>query len=564
MMQARRICAAIMLAVGLVACTSADSVSPVAAPRIAYRLAPMFDATGKLDALQVEMTLAGDSSGSTLIRFPSRYANGPDLLKRYSDITVDGGVLAPEGRPGFWTIAAPPGQRLVLRYRVTSGIDHEPGSRDEQPFTPWIRDNWFMVYGQTLWARPSVSPDTLGTFIWDGPADFVFASDLEHFPTTGGRLGGQSGFAGSTLIGGRDIRILRDGAIRVALRGQFDATDAELMKMSSRLIQHQRAMFGVPPGDPYLVNIAEVIAEPGVRGAVGGTGQGDAFSIQMTRTTPKSILVAVFAHETFHSWSLGTVEDGEEWIHEGFTDYYATALALRAELLSPDEFVEVWNDRLTSYALSPARERRNADMRDRWADADSERMQYLRGAIIAALWDKRLRDVSGPKVSLDTITVEQHRRAALDPELGRLASMRDLMAQSGVDVAADIAKHIDGGEPINLPANTFGHCMRVEDDERPVYDLGFDGDATIKAGGIVTGVRSGSAAHAAGLRDGMRLVERTGGLLRNSTQPISWIIEANGNRRTIQWLPAGEGRMTVQRLVRVANTPLDLAACGLD
>lgn len=556
-----------MLAFWLAACASADrtpQVSSAQTPVVAYRLAPILDADGKLDALEVEIAFASQGDGSNLIRFPTRYANGPDLLPRYSGIAVAGGTLSAGERPGLWMITAPPGQRIILTYRVTSGIDHAPGSQDEQPFTPWVRDDWFIAYGQTLWARPPFPADALATFTWDGPAGFAFASDLEHIPAAGGPLGGLSGMSFSTLIGGRDIRMLRDGPIRVALHGQFNDPDAELLKMSSALIRYQRSLFDAPLADPYLVNIAEVVMESGVRGAIGGTGQGDAFSILMTRATPRSILVTVFAHETFHSWNLGETQNGEEWIHEGFTDYYAMALALRAGQLSLDEFTEVWNDRLTSYALSPARARRNADMLDRWSDADSERMQYLRGAIIAALWDGSLRETSANKVSLDDVTIEQYKRAVHDPRISRLATLRELTAANGLDIAPDIERHITNGEPISLPSSTFGPCLRIENDDRPAYDIGFDIEGSMQAGGIVQGVRQDSAAYTAGLRDGMRLVERAAGVLRDSTQPIAWIVEANGRQQTIRWLPAGEERMSVQRLIRVPDAPVDLAACGLD
>ena len=43
------------------------------------------------------------------------------------------------------------------------------------------------------------------------------------------------------------------------------------------------------------------------------------------------------------------------WFSEGFTDYYARALMVRAGVISTTEFVAQWNEMLAAYAGSPAR-----------------------------------------------------------------------------------------------------------------------------------------------------------------------------------------------------------------
>jgi len=569
------ICAALVGSLG--ACVSTDDQAPPSAAEtvrsapqptstnvVAYRLSPVIASTGSIDALKVEMSFTGQPGGSNLIRLPERFAGGPDLVPNFTDITASGGTLAPGERPGQWLVRAPAGARVSFSYLVHSGIDHEPSTTDEQPFTPWIRGDWFYLFGQTIWARPQVAGDTPTTFAWTGPVGIVIASDLEHFPATGGLLGSGAGMSGSTILGGRDVRVLRDGPIRLALHGRVALSDQELLTIASRVIQHQRAFVGEPLDQPYLVNIAEVTAEPGVRGAIGGTGQGDAYSIVMTRDAPRSQLLSIFAHETFHSWGFGQTTDAELWIHEGFTDYYGTATALRAGLMTLDEFAEVWNDRLVAYAASPARARKNAEMSDRWADPDVEHMQYLRGAIIAAVWDRRLRNASDGKTSLDEVMMQQHRRASDDPTVKALDMLRELTAAARVDISADLVAHIDGGQPIILNADAFGPCFRVTTVEIPTYDRGFDMEASVKAGMTAAGVREGGPAHAAGLRNGMRLVEVIGGKRDDSTQEAVWIVEANDQRQTLRWLPAGQGRLTVQQLVRVAGSPSDAAACSLD
>ncbi|MBI1361416.1 MAG: hypothetical protein GC155_14155 [Alphaproteobacteria bacterium] len=369
---------------------------------------------------------------------------------------------------------------------------------------------------------------------------------------------------GSTLLGGRNVRVLRDGPVRIALHGHFSTSDQDLLKIASGVIQYQRTFFGERQDQPFLVNIAEVLSEPGVRGAIGGTGQDDAYSIAMTEDVPRSQLLSTFAHETFHSWTIGQTTREELWLHEGFTDYFATATALRAGLMTLDEFVEVWNDRLLAYAASPARTRGNADMTNRWVDPAAERMQYLRGALLAVVLDRRLRDASAGRISLDSIIAEQHRRASIDPQASALDMLRQLTASAGVDISADLATHIDKSQRIILSQGAFGPCFQVETRETPSYDRGFDMEATVKAAMIATGVDRAGPAYAAGLRNGMKLVRALEGRLGDSTQRAAWLVEVNGQQHILRWLPAGAGRMTVQMLVRVPDASADPIECSLN
>ncbi|MCJ7617326.1 MAG: hypothetical protein MUO43_12405 [Desulfobacterales bacterium] len=63
----------------------------------------------------------------------------------------------------------------------------------------------------------------------------------------------------------------------------------------------------------------------------------------------------LFAHELFHTWNtgkLGVRQNPEQliyWFSEGFTGYYARLLLLRAGLITIEEYVSDYNDKLIRY-----------------------------------------------------------------------------------------------------------------------------------------------------------------------------------------------------------------------
>lgn len=101
------------------------------------------------------------------------------------------------------------------------------------------------------------------------------------------------------------------------------------------------------------------------------------------------------------------------------------------------------------------------------------------------------------------------------------------------------------GKPILLPADLFPGCVSVATDEIAAFDAGFDRNASTKTGAI-TGIDPAGLAHAAGLRDGMRRLGRTGGEEGDSRVPITYSVEDGGAERTITYKPEGKGRLTVQ------------------
>jgi predicted metalloprotease with PDZ domain len=246
----------------------------------------------------------------------------------------------------------------------------------------------------------------------------------------------------------------------------------------------------------------------------------------------------------------GDQERAAYWFSEGFTDFYAWRLMLRSGEYDPKTFAGIWNDMLLAYANSPAKGAPGSKIVEGfWKDRAIEKLPYQRGAILAAKWDRELRDRSGGRTGLDDVMRAMALRAkSLGPKSPKAPDLFvDVAGAFGLDVKADVAAVIEQGGPALLPPNAFGACLPVSTITIPAFDYGFDIEATRKAN-TITGLREDSRAYAAGLRDGMTYLKRESGAPGDSRVPLSLRVKDNGAERVITYRPAGPANITLQEL----------------
>jgi predicted metalloprotease with PDZ domain len=555
---------------GLWIVAGAANAAPPAPGAVAYRLSPEFGAGG-LSALRVEVRFRGDASGRTRFGWFAGWAGDDQLWSHARDLKVEGGQAIPDG-PGAWIITAAPDASVVVSYRVISAYDRDPDVNDSRESKPVIRPGWFYSVGEALFAHPAGRDKAPASFVWSGaPKGFGFASDLEHLGPPGGkaaRPGTVDDVLESIVIGGRDLRLTErriDGTpVRVATLGRYAFDPAAFEVLVLQVLQAERE-FWSEPAHPFLVAMSPIAGAP-ARQSYAGTGRADAFALWVDPVTTLADLRWLLAHEYFHTWNPGALggtgdeagEASEYWFSEGFTDYYAWKLMLASGQFSPVEFAAKWNQMLRAYAASPVRAAPNSRiLADFWTSEPVQRLPYQRGAILAAVLDARARQHGS---SLDAVMRQMRRRAARPgvklhaDELFPIA-YRDVV---GVAVTDLIVRHMIQGEPLALAPDTFGTCFRVETREAPVFERGWDSDATRKAGQVIIGLSPDSAAYAAGLRDGMKIVEFVSG--RPGEAAIEYVMRvqpADGPERLVRFLPAGKARLSSQQLSLV-----DPAATG--
>ena len=527
-------------------------------PTVFYELAPEMQGDA-ITALEVTIRLRADASGTTTLDWVDSWAGEHKLGQWTRDMQIDGAASVTPARNGGRIARSAPGARLVMRYRIVSAYAADPSVSDSEQTRPVIRPGWFYSVGEALYARPVGRDDAPARFTWKGPVGIGFASDTEH--ATGLRRHPRTvdDIIESIAIGGRDLSIasvtLNGAPVRVAHIGRFGFDINAFEKIAQQVVAVERDFWRETSAGPFLITAIPLTPEPG-RVSYGGTGRSDAFATWIDRDAELPGLTWLLAHEYFHSWNarqLGSFPKNTEaeayWMSEGFTDFYARRLMLRAGLWTPEKFVADWNEMLRAYATSTFRATGNVEVAAKFWSGDyaAEKMPYQRGAMFAALWDRQLR--ARNLGDLDTVLRAQRDRT-------RAASKtRDLttafiaeIGRAGLNVRPDVDRYLTNGEPLLLPENTFGSCARLTTADVPVFERGWDSDATDKAGNVFVGVEPASNAYAAGLRDGMKFLRRLGGEPGNSA--VDYVLEAQdgATKRSFTFRPAGKRTIRTQQI----------------
>lgn len=192
-------------------------------------------------------------------------------------------------------------------------------------------------------------------------------------------------------------------------------------------------------------------------GNYGGTALEDSFALFMSRTATLDFNTKfLMAHEMFHSWNAGKLGEIRlempYWFTEGFTDYYARLLLLRARLISEQEYARDVDGSYHEYLGSPVLHVTGKRAREQFfEDPNLQRLAYLRGDFLALRWDQMIRQRSGGKESLDTAMrdlLQQAKQKEVVLTSDFLASY--FGSYVGPDGTQDVQKYIDDGETIRL------------------------------------------------------------------------------------------------------------------
>jgi predicted metalloprotease with PDZ domain len=568
---------------------AARLTAAVAAAPVAYRVTPVAR-DGRLDRLAVEVRLCGDADGETRLLLPDEWAGTPGLWQQVAGLEVEGATAVARDGDAARRLTHRPGAPLVVRYAVRPfAPDSAPADTADPvgaPFDkarPVVRPGWFFFHGEGVFAVPEAREAAPARFAWGAlPAGWRVASDLDHLAR--GRAGTLGDVRESVALGAPDLRVetrVVDGApVRVALRGAWTFADTALAGEVAALVRAQHRYWGERPA-PFLVAVAPLAPPGGARSGerhLYGSGRGDGFSVAATTNADVPGERRLLAHEMMHRWVPGALgglpaaggeaEARDYWFGEGFNDYLAARVLLRAGRWTPARAAADLDSTLRRLDASPARALPNAEAAARvWRDPDATRLPYDRGHLVAELLDARLRAQTGGRRGLDDVLAAQYRaaragRAGRWPNRGSAAARFPVVvrAVTGVDVSDALERHVERGEPVVLPPTVLGGCARVAHVTAPAFDRGFDARATQAAGGVVAGVDSGSAAWAAGLRDGLRFVRRESGVPGDATVPYVLRVSDGAREWTLRYLPASARLVTRQQVTAVGGAGAPAAA----
>ena len=286
--------------------------------------------------------------------------------------------------------------------------------------------------------------------------------------------------------------------------------------------------------------------------------------------------LGTLAHEYFHAWNvkrlrpveLGPFDYENEnyvktlWVAEGFTDYYADILPMRAAIQTRDEFLSGISDQIEQVQTIPGRLVTPVDMAsfDTWIkqyrpDENTANMSvnyYPKGAVIAFLLDAKIRKATNGARTLDT-----GMQWAMQRYSGAKGYTPDqfyavMSEAAGVDLKGWFAKTAESTEELDYTEALEYYGLRF----RPVdvkTAAPYIGGGTRNDGGrlIITSVRRGTPGIEAGLNVDDEII---------AIDDVRVRADAGLASRLAQYRPGDKVSVLVARRDRLMTLPLTLGA----
>ena len=497
--------------------------------------------------LSVDLSFPGDATGRTRLYLPSHFSGQQEFYKNVQGLAAvsPGTTLADTDAPDVKQVTFTPGQPVRLHYEVVPDAESRSGQSGAY-FRPALQTDYFHFIGTTVWAYPAQYGGPLAvTLHWKLPAGWAFCDSLGAGQPDQQFSGTLERFLETVYVGG-DFRLLTTQAggrpVTVALRGRWKFSDSEFAALVARIIAEERDFWRDHDFPYYLVTLipteqsGHAADEDG-----GGVELTHTVALFQPRNRPLDLgLKFVLAHELFHEWNADQMRAGDTpllWFSEGFTDYYARLLLLRAGLVTLDDYARDTNALLREYAESPCRNRKGGEATDGFYSGTAlAKLPYQQGALLAAHWNAAVRAASHDGHCLDDV-MRDLKASSASVSAGAVVSA--LRHYGVTDAAAEIARIVEGGETFDPDPCALGPGFTLRTVKRPQFELGFDGPATI-AHQTVVGVKRGSRAFWAGLRDGQEVVSCATFRVGDPDQRISLVVRDIGTTRAVEFSPIGD------------------------
>ncbi len=348
------------------------------------------------------------------------------------------------------------------------------------------------------------------------------------------------------LLGGRMGAFSSpDGLFRSYWIGRPPFDPEAAARWSARSFAMQRAFFRDSQTTPYYLLMRPF---PLPRDGGGATRGGFMLEYGVGRLSDAARRF-MFTHEIIHHF-IGMLEGDASrlaWFGEGLAEYYKVRLPIRHGLADLPATAAEIGVMTNAYYMSPLvaasyEQAANA----RWAGGEAQSIPYNRGFLYFANLDALVRAHSGDRRSLDDLVLamlESRRAGRGYSEAQWRALLQAELGQAGIDDFENMQR----GGLIVPPNNAFGPCLerRQRRVHRPV--LGFAENALLVEPHVVRRLAPDSAAAAAGLREGDRIVSFTGARpriahsasnLRLDPQ-LRLVVERGGRRETIAFSTQG-------------------------
>jgi hypothetical protein len=214
------------------------------------------------------------------------------------------------------------------------------------------------------------------------------------------------------------------------------------------------------------------------------------------------------AHEMVHNWVTLDAPEHENWYTEGLAEYYSITLLYRGGFSSPSSYLKALNNRLTGYYTNPLNSLSNiAASKRTWQTSDAQRLPYGRGFAFALQTNFLISTASNGHQSLDNLVSDIMDRDRKRQPAGVQEYLSLLSTSLGNTTAERIFRNMSSGVLVVPHVDSLaGHGLRLERHDMEKWDIGFDEESVTKGKRVVQGLKPGSRADAAGLRNGDRIL----------------------------------------------------------
>jgi predicted metalloprotease with PDZ domain len=516
-------------------------------------------ADGPQPRIRIEARFDGDRSGATTLRLPNQWAGQSKLYNCITNLKVltPGAALGDGPEPHRKRITHAPGQPLRIQYELIQDDPKTLAPGRGAGYRPVVQPGWFHWIGHTAWMLPDWPLDEPASIELDWrtpPAGWTLASSFGAGQSRESPLLSPGEFEHAVFVGG-DFRV-RQAAVRgkpvfVALRGNWNFTDEQFLAHVARIVELERGFWRDFDYAHYLITLLPLESRANFL-SIGGTGLTNSFATFVVPNVKLDDLTFLLTHEYFHNWNtlgIGRMKDPEQlryWFSEGFTDYYTWLLQVRGKLISLEAYVANFNETLREYFLSPVNTADNARVqREFFSNGEIGRLPYWRGRFLAANWNADIKRKSDGRQSLDDAMRDLHRagRNQKNFEISEASVNQFVRRYTGADMLPQVAKYIDRGELIAPAPDSLGPCATLESVRAGEYESGFDLDA-LRSKNVIAGVKPGSAAAEAGLRDGQKVLRRSIHV-GDPTKPIELTIREGEQEKAVTYLPVSRNQITI-------------------
>lgn len=281
----------------------------------------------------------------------------------------------------------------------------------------------------------------------------------------------------------------------VWIKGQPPFDPRPSMQWTARLHSFMSGYFKDTTEPPY-----RVFMRFNPMNAGGGAALTHSFLVTYGKDVTGESFKAILGHEMTHTWTAsGAVGN---WYSEGNAVFYQAMIPWKAGLFTTDQYLQDINETAYRYFTNALRDTPEDQVVPRfWEDTRIRVLPYDRGAMYFAVLNGKVRRASGGRRSIDDLILVMMQKARSREPLSEQVWV-DLVRQELGEDGVAVHRSMMGGGLMLPESDDFGPCFRRMTTKMRQFDLGFDNASIVSNPKVVKGLKPGSEAEKAGLRNG--------------------------------------------------------------